>query len=714
MATDTPDPDRPVDWERYEREVGPQPGSGWSAPEPPDADPDHVAVLVDGPEAQHPRRSLRDAERRPIVPTWLRSRADLGDAARWTTGLAAHLTAYHASRTPKYAGRLALRAPVGGLRVVVGWVRWALDLEGEPVRQASARREDAESYLKLAKQRDRRVRWRTGVSVLLLALLLAALVGLVLAPPPLRLAGLAGLVAVLGLVGRPADRPLLDTAVVVAEAPRLTSDMVVGALRVLGVTGINQALAKNPRAIGFTEPITREGPGWRAVVNLPPGVTASEVIKEREKLASGLGRPLGCVWPEAAHEIHPGRLVLWVGDKDMASVRPTTGPLAKRATVDLFRPFPFGTDPRGRPVELELVFTNLLIGAIPRQGKTFSLRVALLAAALDPYVEEQVFELKGTGDLQPLALVASRYASGNDDDTVEEVLAALRWLRKECGTRATIIKGLPRAVCPENKVTPELARRKGSGLHLLVVAVDEVQELFSHPEYGKEAAELAEKIIKLGPALGIVLLLATQRPDKASLPTGVSANVGTRLCLRVMGHIENDMVLGTSAHQNGIRATMFTKRDKGVGYLVGAADDPQIVRGDYYDGPAAERICQRARESREKAGTLSGHAAGQAPARESRDTLLEDILTVVPAAEAKVWNQTTASRLAELRPEVYGGWRAEQVAVALKPYGITVVDVWGKVPDGEEDAGKDTTRRGFARQAVVEAATERDRRRRAA
>jgi DNA segregation ATPase FtsK/SpoIIIE, S-DNA-T family len=73
-----------------------------------------------------------------------------------------------------------------------------------------------------------------------------------------------------------------------------------------------------------------------------------------------------------------------------------------------------------------------------------------------------------------------------------------------------------------------------------------------------------------------MLLLATQRPDARSLPTGVSANVGTRFCLRVMGQLENDMILGTSAYKNGVRATMFTARDKGVGYLVGGPDpDPR-------------------------------------------------------------------------------------------------------------------------------------------
>ena len=46
----------------------------------------------------------------------------------------------------------------------------------------------------------------------------------------------------------------------------------------------------------------------------------------------------------------------------------------------------------------------------------------------------------------------------------------------------------------------------------------------------------------------------------------------------------------------------------------------------------------RARELRERAGTLTGHAIGQAPETVARagDTLLDDILTVVPTGEAKV------------------------------------------------------------------------------
>ncbi|WP_203915530.1 cell division protein FtsK, partial [Rhizocola hellebori] len=565
-----------IDWDAYEQEL---------------SDVDSAPVLVDSAADVTPQLVPGGEHRRPVLPPWLKSLRAARDMARWALGYTWHTFRFHLVRIPVYGGKLALRSPRGLWRIVRGGFRWGFDLEGEPVRQAAVRREDAHEYLKLSAQRDNRVRLRVFLAVTGTSVLCCAGWWLAMLPAWQRYSLLALVVLGLGALGAPADKPLLDRAVVTARVARLTSDVVIRALGVLGLAGINQALAKNGNAVGFAAPITRDGPGWRADIDLPAGVTAGEVIDRRDKLASGLGRPLGCVWPEAAHEVHPGRLVLWVGDQDMATSRQPAWPLLKAATADLFKAFPFGTDPRGRTVTMDLVYTNLLIGSIPGYGKTMALKLPLLTAALDPTAEVWVFELKGTGDLEPLAKVAARYASSADDDAAEAALIALRDLRKECAKRAEVIKGLPKTVCPENKVTPELARRKSLGLHLLVVAIDECQELFSHPEFGKEAGALAEKVIKLGRALGVVLLLATQRPDAKSLPTGVSANVGTRFGLRVLGHVENDMILGTSAHRNGIRATMFVKRDKGVGQLVGAADEPQIVKTFYVDGPTADRAC---------------------------------------------------------------------------------------------------------------------------
>jgi S-DNA-T family DNA segregation ATPase FtsK/SpoIIIE len=120
-----------------------------------------------------------------------------------------------------------------------------------------------------------------------------------------------------------------------------------------------------------------------------------------------------------------------------------------------------------------------------------------------------------------------------------------------------------------------------------------------------------------------------------------------------MGQTENDMVLGTSSYKNGLRATTFGPRDKGIGYLVGATDDPQIVRTAYIDGPAAEAIGARARALREAAGTLSGHALGEGPdAQEDRPrrSILADIAAVFGPDEDRLWSEVIAQRLAEQWP----------------------------------------------------------------
>jgi DNA segregation ATPase FtsK/SpoIIIE, S-DNA-T family len=443
-------------------------------------------------------------------------------------------------------------------------------------------------------------------------------------------------------------------------------------------------------------------------VDLPYGVTATDIMERRDRLASGLRRPLGCVWPEPAHDQHAGRLVVWVGDQDMNQVKPVAGPLAKAATTaDLFKPVPFGTDQRGRPVTVELMYANALIGAMPGMGKTFAMRVLALAAALDPAAELRVFELKGTGDLSAMEKVAHQYGSGQDDDTLAACLDALREVRKDLERRAKAIRKLPKDVCPENKVTPQLSARRSLGLFPLVFILDECQNLFAHPDFGDEAARLAIDIIKLGRALGVILLLATQRPDKDSLPTGVSANVGLRFCLKVMGQTENDMILGTSMYKNGIRATTFTKKDKGIGYLAGEADDPQIVRGYYIDNPTADRIADRARALRTAAGTLTGLAAGEdpTPAPDQGASLLEDLAAVMAPGEDKVHSQTLVDRLAELRPAAYGAWadldptgKARQLAAALKPHGIGTPQVWG-----QDETGKARNLKGVHREHVTDA-----------
>jgi S-DNA-T family DNA segregation ATPase FtsK/SpoIIIE len=125
-------------------------------------------VLVDSPtlKAAGPGYlgRLAGAKRRAVVPLWLRSLSELKTASGWVARHYAHTAGYHALRAPVYAARLALQAPTGAARFVGGTMRWVADREGEPVRLAAVRREDAAEYLKLSRQRDGRVRLRTLVA----------------------------------------------------------------------------------------------------------------------------------------------------------------------------------------------------------------------------------------------------------------------------------------------------------------------------------------------------------------------------------------------------------------------------------------------------------------------------------------------------------------------------------------------------------------------
>ena len=213
--------------------------------------------------------------------------------------------------------------------------------------------------------------------------------------------------------------------------------------------------------------------------------------------------------------------------------------------------------------------------------------------------------------------------------------------------RYKMLRSLPRDVCPEGKITRDLANRRALGLCPVVLVIDECQLAFDDDP---DTVALVTDLGKRGPAAGIIVLLATQRVDAKSLPTGISSNAVLRFCLKVAGQVENDMVLGTSMYKAGVRATMFARTDRGVGYLAGEGDDPVIVRAAYLDAtrrrdrrrprprrPARRRPADRPRRRHRPRPRRQTPARPPGPVWPS----------VWPAGEDKVWWDDLADRLAD-------------------------------------------------------------------
>ncbi|MFJ1667329.1 FtsK/SpoIIIE domain-containing protein [Streptomyces bottropensis] len=636
---------------------------------------------VDPPDQQAPEGTwlaekqayLADAP--PVVPPALRRWTVFKDTARWAAAYYWHTSAFHALRTPVYLGRLLLRAPRGAGRLVVRWGRWVADTEARPVEAKAAASADVEAWLALSREHTRRVRPRRTASIAVATTTsIASLVSAFLVPGWTLAAAVAG-AALLGVNGKKRDgKPLITRYVATNVMRRLDSTEVFDALAAIGIEG-----KKGKRGVEFAAEVMRDGPGWRAEVDLPPGVEATAVLEKRSALAAAMRRPISTVWPEADRTAHPGRLVLWVAQRDPAKAGRKLWPLMREGQADVYQPLPYGFDPRGNLVEITLMYSNLLVGGIPGSGKTSCALAIVLGVALDPTAELWIYELKGSGDLDSVKPICHRYVSGDEDEDLEAALAGMRSGIAEYQRRAKFIKSLPASEVPEGrKVTRALAEKyPEQDLGPRVIVIDEVQELFTHAEYKEEAAALATRLIKKARAYGIILILLTQNPDAPSLPSSVSSSVGTRLCLAVMDWRANNNVLGTGAYDRGLRATDISIDEQGTGILARGREGT-TVRAAFIKQTEAEDIAKRALALRTAAGTLSGQSVGAAVVEEDVETVVDHLRAVWPDGVEAVHSHRLVEALAAYRADLYKPWlemdaagASTALSVALKPFKVS-------------------------------------------
>ncbi|QFU89502.1 cell division protein FtsK [Amycolatopsis sp. YIM 10] len=376
----------------------------------------------------------------------------------------------------------------------------------------------------------------------------------------------------------------------------------------------------------LVERATRIGDGWAVTVDLPATRKAADVIKNRDALASALAVDEVQLIVERVRGNggHAGRVSMWVADQDPYAGPPLRTPLLDMARWDVWRPVPFGRDARDRRVDLPLVWTSLLVGAIPRQGKTFAARLAAAGLILDPFTRLYVADFKAGKDWDAAAQVAHRFMSGDESAHVRALIDWLVELVGEVQGRYRRMRELDDVTCPESKVTPEMSRDRALNMPVTAIFVDEVQVPLEDRTpvavegqkvaAGEYVGELLTWLAKKGPAAGIVLALATQRPDSKTIPSGLRAVIGSRFALRVMDWRDSNIVLGEQMNTRGYDSSRLLASHKGVGILRPDGDVADglalTVRTYYMPNEDWQVICCRGRELREVEGTLSGHAAG--------------------------------------------------------------------------------------------------------
>lgn len=622
----------------------------------------------------------RRDELRPIVPASLRSPAGRHALLTWTVAVATHSAAYHVTRSPKYAGRVLVYAVPGAWQAVYRPVRWASAEDGNwHLRQQAASANDPHTWLALDARRQRQAahRWPILLTLAVATAVAVYMAGMVLPGGPYVLTVLA--LGVFARLGRPADRPILDRVHTSDRFIRLTAELTRSAIVAAGV-GV-----KEPGAVQFKREIYRDGPGHTAVVELPSGVIATDVIDKRERLAAGFKLPVDQVWPSTIKGEHPGRLEIWVADRPVSAMRQPAWPLLEDGTVDYFEPYPYGADIRMRPVAWRLDERNSLFGGVPGSGKSLAARNVLLGAVLDPLVIPAISELKGSGDYDCFEQLCPKglYVSGADEESIRRTLDIIEWLYALCEERGPLVAKYARQGMNSVKKVNRAMAEHDDRLRPVVAMFDEIQEFMSS-KYGIKGngAQMLLSTIKRARALGIHVILATQRFDKDSLPKAISSLVTNRACLAVPAQPETDMVLGTSAYRSGARPTAFVPgEDSGWMVRAGFASSFETVRAAFIDDQAAAAVCARAVAMR--TGTPD-----VAPVRVQARNLLDDVRQVWPAGETALWSELIVPRLRQLDPDVYGDLTVEVFGARMSAAGVPTVDI------GRRIDGKSTTRKG--------------------
>jgi S-DNA-T family DNA segregation ATPase FtsK/SpoIIIE len=331
------------------------------------------------------------------------------------------------------------------------------------------------------------------------------------------------------------------------------------------------------RAIGLAgsqvQSATADLWGWRARLRLARGQTIDDVIGRIPAIESALGTFRGAVRVYPTRDGKANRCELRVLDTDPhAEAIPWPGPSARSIT----QPIDLGPFEDADPCRVFFLRRHALFAGTTGSGKSGGLNVlmATLAACVDVVI--WAIDLKNGVELQPWAPCLGRLATTPAEarallaDAVAILQARAEWLAAN-GRR--VWEPLP-------------------DMPALMIVIDEYAEL---ADDAPEAMSDTDSIARLGRAVAVTLVAATQRPTQKAMGQGaVRSQMDTRICFRVRERRDVDLILGQGMLAGGWHAHTLNSPGK---FLVSAPEHTTPRRARAYlvtDNDVARIVAQHA------------------------------------------------------------------------------------------------------------------------
>ncbi len=296
--------------------------------------------------------------------------------------------------------------------------------------------------------------------------------------------------------------------------------------------------------------------GWRARFRLARGQTIADVIAKIPAIESGLGTFRGAVRVYPTPDDLANRCELRVLDMDPhAGSIPWPGP----SVTSINQPIDLGPFEDASPCHVLFMRRHGLFGGTTGSGKSGGLNVLMgnLVACRDVVI--WAIDLKKGMELGPWESCIGRLAT-----TPEQAIALLRDAVAILEARAELLATMGRRVW---EISPDMPA--------LVIITDEYAEL---ADEAPDAMSDTDSIARLGRAVAVTLIAATQRPTQKAMGQGaVRSQMDLRICFRVREPRDVDLILGQGMLRAGWDANNLNAPGK---FLVSAPghDRPKRAR----------------------------------------------------------------------------------------------------------------------------------------
>jgi S-DNA-T family DNA segregation ATPase FtsK/SpoIIIE len=250
-------------------------------------------------------------------------------------------------------------------------------------------------------------------------------------------------------------------------------------------------------------------------------------------------------------------------------------PTALTFPLSIFDPVHLGIDENGENVYVNLAERNMLIGGEPGGGKSNALNLIVAHGALSHDCKLILIDGKQV-ELGPWRHCAHKFIG----PSLEAATDAFTEFQQDMNTGYDKLLANGR-----RKIT------RDSGEYVYLVVIDEYA-YFSATVGKKQQREVFEALtrdlVARGRAVGVIVILATQRPSHQVIDPSMRDLFAYRLAFRCTTDSSSDVVLGQGWASEGYTAAEIDPLARGVAWLLSETGTPRRIKTAYLtDGEIA-------------------------------------------------------------------------------------------------------------------------------